>query len=75
MWLSANNPTHSITLYNMKIEAQKKQQKPKYPSLAKTVAAATATAAALSTGSCLQQQQQQVGKPFEILEQVYGGVK
>ncbi len=60
----------------MKIEAQKKQQKPKYPSLAKTVAAATATAAALSTGSCLQQQQQQVGvAPYEMTEQVYGGVK
>ena len=58
----------------MKIEAQKKQQKPKYPSLAKTVAVATATAAVLSASSCLQQQQQQGGVlPYE--GQIYGGVK
>lgn len=60
----------------MKIEAQKKQQKPKYPTLAKTVAVATATAAALSASSCQQQQQQQGGvAPYEMMEQVYGGVK
>ena len=59
----------------MKIEAQKKQQKPKYPTLAKTIAVATATAAVLSASSCLQQQQQQVGAPFPYEGQIYGGVK
>lgn len=59
----------------MKIEAQKKQQKPKYPTLAKTIAVATATAAALSASSCLQQQQQQVGAPLPYEGQIYGGVK
>ena len=56
----------------MKIEAQKKQQKPKYPTLAKTIAVATATAAVLSASSCLQQQQGGV-LPYE--GQIYGGVK
>lgn len=61
----------------MKIEAQKKQQKPKYPTLAKTIAVATATAAALSASSCLQQtagqQPSDASLPYE--GQIYGGVK
>ena len=57
----------------MKIEPQKKQQKKKYPTLVKTVAVAAATAAALSTGSCIQQTAGQ--QPSNMPEQVYGGVK
>ncbi len=59
----------------MEVKAPKNVKKPQYPVAIKTAATIAATAAALATSAC-QNQQTQAGTPNVPIEsQIYGGIK